>query len=423
MEEREIGACHCNSRCSQRGKMKKLFILLLFTAISLTASKPYVILVSFDGFRWDYVNRNITPNMQNLIDTGAKAISLRPSFPSKTFPNHYSIITGMYPETHGIVSNNFRNPETGEWYSMGDPNGSKNEGKWYLGEAFWETAEKNGITTASYFWPASTLNYKSRRPTYSKTYNRDTPYRARIDTLIKWLQYPKNTRPYFSSIYFEETDDYGHHYGPNSDGISLAIQTCDSLVAYLRNGLTEIGMSDSVNIILTSDHGMTEISKDRTINIEKMLDGLDYHSSDNGPFMLIQPSEKDREKIKTILENNQVHYKFYLREEVPAHYHYSKSKRIPDFVLIADLGWFLAKENDIENWGEYSSGTHGYDNNAIDMHGIFIGNGPAFKKGYKSGTVWNIDIYPLLCKIYSVQPNKNIDGKLERISFLLVEKF
>lgn len=401
--------------------MKKILLAFFLFTISLFATKPYVILVSFDGFRWDYVNRNFTPNIQKLINDGARAISLRPSFPSKTFPNHLSIITGMYPQTHGIVSNNFRDPSTGDWYSMGDDGGSKNDGKWYLGEAFWETAEKNGIRSASYFWPGSTLKDKSRNPSIFKRYKRETPYRARIDSLLKWLQYPKDKRPYFSSIYFEDTDDYGHHYGPNSDRISTAIKRCDSLTAYLIDGLSKIGLRDSVNIILSSDHGMTEISKDKMINIEKKLEGLDYHYSDSGPFMLIQPSEKDKEKIRSILETNHDHYKFYLREDIPEHYHYSQSDRITDFVLIADLGWFLATEKDLESWGEYSAGTHGYDNNEIDMHGIFIGSGPAFKKGYESGTVWNVDIYPLLCKIYNISPNKNIDGKVERISFLLAE--
>lgn len=402
--------------------MKKILLVFFLFTISLFGAKPYVILVSFDGFRWDYVNRDITPNIQKIIEDGVYAKSLRTAFPSKTFPNHYSIITGMYTETHGIISNNFRDPQTGDWYSMGDDKGSKNDSKWYIGEAFWETAEKNGITSASYFWPGSTLKDTSRRPTYSKNYNRTTPYRARIDSLIKWLQYPKDKRPYFSSIYFEDTDDYGHYYGPNSVEINTAIKRCDSLVAYLDDGLTQIGMKDSVNIILSSDHGMTDISKERTINIEEMLDGLDYYVSDNGPFMLIQPSENDREKIKSILESNQNHYKFYLRENVPVHYHFSKSKRIPDFVLIADLGWFLASKKDIAKWDNYSgAATHGYDNNEIDMHGIFIASGPAFKENYKTGTVWNIDIYPLLCAIYKIQPNENIDGKLERISFFLAE--
>ncbi len=399
--------------------MKNLLMILTILLIEITASTPYVIVVSFDGFRWDYVNRDTTPNLQSVIDTGVHAISLRPAFPSKTFPNHISIMTGMYTENHGIISNNFRLPDEGEWYNMGNPE-SKNVSKWYLGEMFWETAKKNNIKTGSYFWPASTLDDETRRPTYFKYYNEQKPYFERVDTALHWLQYPKDKRPYFISLYFHDTDTFGHEYGPNSDEINESIKRCDDIAGYLINGLEKIGLKDSVNLVFVSDHGMTEISKERVINIEQMLEGLEYHHSDNGPFMLIHPSEKDRDQIRNVLEANQNNYKFYLRENVPSHYHYSNSERIPDFVLIADLGYYLANEKDIINWGEYSNAaTHGYDNNAMDMHGLFIASGPAFKKNYKTGTVWNVDIYPLLSKIYGLEIDHKVDGSLERIIHIL----
>ncbi len=395
--------------------MKKFIVLFIMLSGILFAGKPYVILVSFDGFRWDYVNRDITPNIQELIDNGVHALSLRPSFPSKTFPNHYSIITGMYPENHGIISNNFENIHTGEKFTM-----RSTEGNWWVGRAFWEIAENNGITTGTYFWPGSRLADTLRQPTYSKEYYHEKPYEERIDSLLKWLQYPKEKRPNFLSIYFDETDTQGHKHGPNSKGINVSIQRCDSLVKYLRNGLRDIGLLDSVNIILTADHGMTEISKDRAVNIEQMLTGLEYKATDGDPFMMIQPSENDREKIKNILEANQQHYRFYKREDVPDHYHFSNNGLIYDFVLIADLGWMLVDNDDMERWDKYASlGTHGFDNNELDMHGIFIASGPAFKKNYKTGTVWNVDIYPLLCEIFNIPQNKTIDGKLDRISHIL----
>lgn len=395
--------------------MKKYLIFLLFITAQIFAAKPYVILVSFDGFRWDYVDRNITPNIQKMIDEGVHALSLRPSFPSKTFPNHYSIITGMYPENHGIISNRFDNIHTGEDFNM-----RTTEGNWWVGRAFWEAAENNGITTATYFWPGSRLDDPLRRPTYSKEYNHDKPYEERIDSLISWLQYPKEKRPNFLSIYFDETDTQGHRHGPNSKGINISIQRCDSLVKYLKNSLENIGLIDSVNILLTADHGMTEISKERTVNIEQMLAGLDYKATGGDPFMMIQPSEEDREEIHSRLAENQDHFRFYKREDVPDHYHFSNNGLIYDFVLIADLGWLIVKDRDLERWDEYASlGTHGYDNNELDMHGIFIASGPAFKNGYKTGTVWNIDIYPLLCEIFNIPQSKIIDGKLERISHVL----
>jgi len=397
--------------------MKKFLILFLFITAQIFAAEPYVILVSFDGFRWDYVNRGVTPHIQKFIDDGVHALSLRPAFPSKTFPNHYSIITGLYPQNHGIISNRFGNPHSGEWFGM-----RTTKNNWWIGRAFWETAEYNGIITGTYFWPGSRLDDETRRPTYSKVYEHEKPYEERIDSLLNWLQFPSEKRPHFLSIYFDETDTKGHMYGPNSSEINLSIQKCDSLVNYMIIGLEKIGLIDSVNIILTSDHGMTEISKERTINIEQMLDGFDYTATGGDPFMMIQPSAKDKENIKAKLEANQKHYKFYERENVPEYYHYSKNGLISDFVLIADLGWLLVHNRDIERWDEYSSlGTHGYDNNEIDMHGIFIAKGPAFKNGYKTGTVWNVDIYPLLCEIFGIPQPQNIDGKLERIGFILAD--
>lgn len=395
--------------------------MLFFFITSLLPAKqtPYVILISFDGFRWDYTMRGITPNIQRMIDNGVYASSLRPAFPTKTFPNHLSIITGMYPENHGIISNNFRDPETMEWYNMGRDT-AKVKSKWYKGEAFWETAERNGIISASYFWPGSDLNDKSRNPTYYKKYDHDKPYRERIDTLFYWLQLSKEKRPHFISIYFHDTDSYGHDFGPDSPQINESIKRCDSLIEYLYSGLRKIGMSDSVNVIISSDHGMIEASNERTVNIDEILYGLDYFSSDHGPFMLIDPSDIDSAEIVKRLQSNADHYSFYTKRTIPEYFHFNNNKYIPGIILIAEEGWYLAKERDMKYRSEYGDkGEHGYDNNLINMHGVFIAEGPNFKSAYKTGTVWNIDIYPLLAKIFNVSPNPKIDGKLERIEFLL----
>lgn len=182
--------------------MKKL-ILFLFISISLLAqSKPYVLLVSFDGFRWDYMNRGITPNLEKIKKEGVWALSLQPTFPSKTFPNHQSIITGMYPENHGIIANSFEDKYKNEVYRMNDSN-SVNNAKWYWGEAFWETAERQGIKTASYFWPGSEVKLSYRKPTYVEAYEHTRPYDTRIEGVIKWLQLPQNFHQLLKMHYSE----------------------------------------------------------------------------------------------------------------------------------------------------------------------------------------------------------------------------
>ncbi|MCB0731624.1 MAG: alkaline phosphatase family protein, partial [Ignavibacteriae bacterium] len=276
---------------------KNIFIILfLLSSISFSQTIPYVILISFDGFRWDYLNRGITPNLDQIKNEGVNALSLRPSFPSKTFPNHYSIVTGMYPENHGIIANNFVNPFTNEVYKLGDTI-SVRDSKWYLGEAFWETAERNGIKTASYFWPGSEVKTDHRRPSIYEKYEHNRPYKSRIDGVVKWLKLPEKKRPHFISMYFHDTDSYGHKYGPNSPEINQSIQRLDSLIGYFKIELDKINFLDSVNILIVSDHGMTEINTNRIINIENILCGYNVKFGGEKPFMTIEPEKNEIDEV------------------------------------------------------------------------------------------------------------------------------
>jgi len=398
---------------------KVILVFFIFLSLLTAQPKPYVLLVSFDGFRWDYANRNITQNLDLVKSNGVTALSLRPTFPSKTFPNHLAIITGMYNDHHGIIANQFSNPFTKEIYRLGDTVSVRNS-KWYLGESFWETAERSGIKTASYFWPGSEVNNKNRRPTYYKKYQHNKPYKERIDSVIYWLQLPKKDRPHFITLYFHDTDSYGHAFGPSSPEINKSIKRLDLLVGYLIKQLSKIDLLDSTNIIFVSDHGMTEIDINKVINVDELLSGYKYKLQGEKPFALIEPSKKDFGKVYSILQKNENHYKTYLKKNLPKYFHYSENPFISSIILVADLGWsFINKEwlNIMKKNNQ--KGNHGYDNNQTDMHGIFIAQGPNFKIGYKTGTLWNIDIYPLLCKIFNIEPRANIDGKLERIEFIL----
>lgn len=401
---------------------KTILSFLLLTAIILTAQpKPYVLLISFDGFRWDYPNRGITPNIEKMRESGVSASSLQPSFPSKTFPNHYTIITGDYIDHHGIIANDFTNPFTGEVYRLGD-SVSVRESKWYLGEPFWTTAERQGIISASYFWPGSEQKLSYRHPTYFEHYDHYRPHKISVNGVIDWLKLPYAKRPHFITLYFHDTDDYGHNFGPNSKEISKAIVSLDSVIGYLYQRFDSIGMKDSINVILVSDHGMTEISTKRVINVETILKGYKYKIEDNGPFSMIKPKKGQTDSIFSILKRNENHYKVYKKKNMPKYYHYSENAFIYPIILVADLGWTLGTDKSIYEFNKSKEkGNHGYDNHQIDMHGIFIANGPNFKNGYKTGTIWNIDIYPLLCKIFNIVPASNIDGKIERIGFVLKE--
>jgi predicted AlkP superfamily pyrophosphatase or phosphodiesterase len=405
--------------------MKKIFFLILFFAYTLQfvypQTKPYVLLISFDGFRWDYPSTYNTPNINFLKDSGASAVSLQPCFPSKTFPNHYSIITGMYAENHGIIANAFVNPVTGEQYRLGDTI-SVRDPKWYTGEAFWETAKKNGIITASMFWPGSEVNDENRRPDYFKYYDHNYPYKDRIGQIMKWLELPYPQRPYFICSYFDATDHAGHTFGPSSPETEKAVMSLDSILGTILNRLNQSELKDSINILLVSDHGMTEVSKTRIVNIEQILKDEKCRYSDAGPVMMIFPKEGETERIYRILKQYEKNFKVYLKKDIPGWYHYSDNSLIAPVLVIADIGWSVVSNNSAD-WfsGDSYRGNHGFSNYEMDMHGIFFAYGPLIKKGLRTGTLRNIDIYPLLCKIYNIEPNHKTDGQFEKIGFILKE--
>lgn len=399
-------------------KTKFFLLLLIFQLTIFSQGTPYILLISFDGFRYDYLDRNITPNLEKFSNEGVRALSLRPCFPTVTFSNHYSIITGMHPENHGIIDNYFLNKETGEKYRLGDTI-SMRESKWYIGEAFWETAKKNGIKTACFFWPGSEVTDVNRQPNYFKKYQQDFPLRARIDTIVAWFSLPRNLRPHFITLYYHTTDSYGHDYGTNSPEINFAIKQLDSLVFYLEQKIISINMQDSINIIILSDHGMQDLASDKFINLDEIIGEYKFVMFNSKSFATIYAKDNCDEIYQKLVEN-QNYYSVYKKDEIPSYFNYSNNKNIPDILVVSDLGWSLVTNKTLKDITEgRTKGNHGYQKDEITMHGIFIAKGPAFKNNFKTGTLWNIDIYTLLCKIFNIKIGHKIDGDLSRIEFIL----
>ncbi len=399
-----------------RMKFIVIIALLLFAAPSSAQQQeePYVILISMDGFRWDYLQRGLTPHLDQLRQRGVQALSLEPVFPSKTFPNHLAIITGMYPENHGILFNYFSDPFSDRSYSLRDT-AAVRDPRWYLGEAFWETAERQGIRCASYFWPGSEMRPEYRHPTYFEHYEHRRPYEKRVEGVIRWLQMPQSQRPHFITLYFDAVDSQSHRHGTQSAETDSAIVRVDRMVGLLLRRLQQIGMADSVNLIVVSDHGMTDVDPQKVIYVDRLLGELSCESQQSGPVMMLQPKKGELETVLQRLRKNARHFRVFARSQVPSYWHFSRHPFIWDLVLVADPGWSLLRSGQKLR----IRATHGYDNHFMDMHGIFVAAGPAFKKGYRTGTLRNIDIYPLLCKIFQIFPRQNIDGRLERIGFVL----
>jgi alkaline phosphatase D len=370
-------------------------------------------MLSMDGFRWDYPDRCPTPNLDRIAARGVKAMSLQPSFPSKTFPNHYSMATGLYPDHHGIVDNSFYDPSTGKLYSIGDRKAVEDP-SFYGGEPIWVTAEKNGVISASFFWVGSEAPIKGIRPTYWKQYDRGFSFEQRIDTVIYWLTLPEEKRPHLITWYMEEPDGIGHDMGPGDDETLRMVVHLDSLAGIFLDKISALPIANQVNIIITSDHGMGPVSPERCINLKEFIDyrWFDEIEGHTPNLTLEVKSEYADTAWKTL--SAIPHLSAWRHGEVPDSLHYGTNPRTLDFILCADSAWQFTMTGIVPR----SRGAHGYNPYDTDMHAIFYATGPAFKAGYRQPTFENVDLYPLICHILKIAPAP-VDGRIERVSGML----
>ena len=375
-------------------------------------------MISFDGFRSDYLDWYNTPNMDEFMKKGVRSEGLIPIFVSKTFPNHYSIATGLYAENHGLIGNNFYDPILKDEYSLSDRS-KVEDPRFYEGEPIWVTAEKQGVQTASYFWVGSEAPINNTYPTRWKRYEHEFPFNSRIDSVLSWLSMPREKRPRLCLLYFHEPDHTGHETGPRSNETSIMVNKLDSLFGTLMKKLEKLPIFDNLNIIIVSDHGMTEISSERTINLSNYIDLSKIKQEGSGPYSLLYGMEKI--EIKSIVNqlNKSPNINAYAKEDIPERFHFKKHHRIKDILVLADEGWYINNQS-ISSSSEIGKqiikgGTHGYDNQLKSMHALFIAKGPSFKKGIVVPPFENINIYPMLCHILNITPNKNIDGNLKKI--------
>jgi len=375
----------------------------------------YVVMLSMDGFRWDYADRAHTPNLDRIAQSGVRAEYVIPAFPSNTFPNHYTMATGLYPDNHGLVNNNFYCPVLDMTYTMRDREAVEN-GVFYGGEPIWVTAEKQGMTSASYFWVGSEAPVQGIQPTYWKEYNVQDPFAARIDTVATWLQLPKEQRPQLITFYFNEPDSRGHYTGPDSPEIDVLVEELDSLVGVMLDKFETLPVADRLNLIVTSDHGMTEVSMDKYVDLEQYIDrdwlDIAFRST---AMMMWQPEEGMTDSIYNILKDAD-HLSIWKTGELPERLNFGHNPRTLDLVVLADSAYSIG-------WGEPSEhfntgGAHGWDNLNKDMHTIFYAQGPAFKSNHTHPPFELVDLYPLITRILGLDPAP-VDGKIERVEGML----
>jgi predicted AlkP superfamily pyrophosphatase or phosphodiesterase len=351
------------------------------------------------------------PTLRALAAQGVRSEGLIPAFPSKTFPNHYTIVTGLYPEHHGIVSNTMLDPSIGpDRFTMSSA--TAKDSRWWGGEPLWVTAEKQGQRSASMFWPGSEVEIGGVRPSHWKPYEDAYPHRDRVNQVLDWLKLPAGERPTFITLYFSEVDTVGHNAGPESPLVLAAAARLDAEIAALTAGVRTLGLDSLVHYVIVSDHGMSQLSNDRVIVLDDYLDMATVTFVDGSPVIGLMPNSGSADAIVSALKGKHPHLSVFKREDAPEHLHYRKHPRIPPVIAIADDGWTLASRTQVLGWqkdGRILGGAHGYDTNLKSMQGLLIVAGPMFRTGQTVAPIQNIHLYEMMARVLGLTPAPN-DG-------------
>ncbi|RHZ76911.1 hypothetical protein Glove_187g34 [Diversispora epigaea] len=359
-----------------------------------------VLLISFDGFRADYLNRNATPHISEFVKNGIKAEYMRPSFPSSTFPNHYTIATGLYPESHGIIGNVFYDPVLNDTFFYTDPKRSF-DSKWWGGEPLWVTVIKDKQKSGVSQWVGSSSVIKGITPTYHYPFNNSLTTQDKVSQVMNWLDLPFDERPTFLATYENRVDSAGHRFGPDSlMEINEALGYVDNFVREMMEGLAKRNLTDIVNVIIVSDHGMTASVPDKIINLDNYIDISKVYPVLGFPLAGIRPYlDSELQKIYSDLKRASVDqpWNCYKSDEIPSKYHFSTNtssllslSRITPIYCLPSLGGGFVNNRDHGNL-TLTKGLHGYDNYLSDMRGIFLASGPAFKNVTRKRIIDNND--------------------------------
>jgi predicted AlkP superfamily pyrophosphatase or phosphodiesterase len=351
-------------------------------------------------------------NINRLAATGVSA-DLIPSYPSKTFPNHYSIVTGLYPGHHGIVANTIKDPPTGRRLSMSNSR-ENGDAMWWGGEPIWVSVQRSGMLSAAMFWPGSEAPIEGHRPNFWAPFNSDLPGNMRVDQVLSWLDLPAGRRPSLLTLYFSDVDAAGHNNGPNSDAVRSAVRRADGYLGRLGRGLERRHLTDKVNIVVVSDHGMAETNTNRVIVLDDYISTDDVEVIDINPTLGLFPKPGREEAVYKSLVNANPRLKIYRKAETPERWHYRDHPRIPPIVGVVDEGWQVLPRATLRERvarGQTGArGEHGYDpGESTSMRGIFIASGPSFKSGVVLPAFENIHIYDALAHVLGVTPARN-DG-------------
>ena len=371
--------------------------------------KHYVVLISLDGFRYDYPRIYGAPHLLKMGAKGASAPNgMFPSYPSLTFPNHISIVTGLYPEHHGIVANSFWDPAREETYIYTQSQ-SNSDGSWYSGTPLWVLAEQQGMRSACLFWPGSEAEIQGKRPSYYLHFDDKLDDEKRVDQVVAWLKLPAALRPHFITLYYSNVDHAGHSYGPDSDEVRAAVHHLDTMVGDLQMKIAKLHLP--VDIVVLADHGMVKLQGE-PVTLSDFADLKEFRT--DGSLLYAKPDANVEETYEEFLTHPDPRYKVYRRADVPPHLHFDANPREGDPVIVPN-GPFVFRANSSASEADHTKphGGHGFDPRMMpEMKAIFFAAGPDIRRGVQLKPFENVNIYPFLAEILDLQAPV-VDGTID----------
>ncbi|WP_297802972.1 ectonucleotide pyrophosphatase/phosphodiesterase [uncultured Brevundimonas sp.] len=402
-----LGACLALGACASVGAPDAATASPAAQSQAVAALPETVILISIDGFRAEYLQRGLTPHLSQMAAEGTST-PMKASFPTVTFPNHYTLVTGLHPDHHGLVGNNIRDPELGS-FSLGNRAAVTDRRWWDGGEPIWVTAENQGVITGTMFWPGSEADVRGVRPTHWAVFDQSMGGDARVDRLLSWLDLPKEQRPRLTTLYFDLVDTMGHHHGPNSPQVEDALRQTDASIGRLMDGLKARGIADKTVVIVVSDHGMAATSPDRVTYLDDMMDVSAIEVVYSGPVAMINAAAGRDAEVEAALVGKHEQMECWRKANVPARLAFGTHPRVSDFVCLASPNWLVGTRNRAVT---RPGGAHGYDNELADMKAIFIATGPNIVRGASLPNMDSVDVQPLLGRLLGIEVPKT-DGNPE----------
>ena len=413
-----------------RSLLALTFLFILASCASMPSSDvqgskddSIVIMVGIDGLRWDAIDRHPAPTLQALAAEGVRAESMTPVMPSLTFVNFYALATGMYADSTGITGNMPYSKEFDD--VMG--RGMHSESRWWGGEPIWVTAEKQGLRTAAMFWLGSEAEIKGKRPTHWMPYEHNKPHKERVDQILEWLAQPEGERPRLMTLYFSDVDSALHRYGTETPEEGNAIKKVDNSLADLRAGIENLGLTDRVNLVVVSDHGMTNIDPEFMVYLDDYID-LDkvfvpvFNSKDGprgNPFThIFVKDSNDIDALYNKLKGAHEGIKVYKRADIPKGWHMNNDDRTGDIFVVTDGGGMIFARGLKSVYKHAPLGMHGYDRFDQDMQATFIAAGPNFKKGVSAKQIENVEVYGIVARALGIKPAKT-DGDITRVEYFM----